>query len=412
MKIGEFAEKHGVSKATVRYYIQMGLLNPHSPGSQLVFTSKDDWDISRILKFKNMRLNLDQIRELLFQERTSNFIETGTLDECIAILRNKQSELKQEEQEIKDSIKAVQTEIEALEARKVRVPKVRSGVSFRAAAILACPICGKNLKMEEAVIENQFILQAKLRCSSGYQGRIENGIVLTGLTYQGGHDWPDLQRKIYHETGREYSIASVKCTDFILQHLKRLDLQQKVILESNINGFFFMYKFLGQLSHDCLYVFVDKYPEVLMEYKKYLESLYDDLDALYIADAEGNYPLKEHSIDIWAGMFDEDEFSFYHPACQLHFIKKYLSPAVKIIGSHHSLPWNSQTRKNYFVKYPESEKNLFNMQAMQKDYEAEGFVLIPQLMGTAYQTLKHHSFECHVDGEPIELYGYTAVRKK
>ena len=51
MKIGEFAKKYGVTKNTVRYYIEHGLLVPES-GLQYQFGKQEEEDMELILKMK------------------------------------------------------------------------------------------------------------------------------------------------------------------------------------------------------------------------------------------------------------------------------------------------------------------------------------------------------------------------
>ena len=77
MKIGEFARKYGIPKDTIRYYIRLGLLLPHIVGSQLDFSPTDGQDLLHILQFKQMRMNLADIRSLLYLRRMSNVIEPG-----------------------------------------------------------------------------------------------------------------------------------------------------------------------------------------------------------------------------------------------------------------------------------------------------------------------------------------------
>ena len=67
-RIGEIADELGVTTRTVRYYEEIGLLQPsgHSPGGSRRYT---DEDLARLLRIRELQaimgFNLDEIREIL-----------------------------------------------------------------------------------------------------------------------------------------------------------------------------------------------------------------------------------------------------------------------------------------------------------------------------------------------------------
>lgn len=62
MKIGEFARVCNVTKDTVRYYVNIGLLIPKMQGSQMSFEEREYADFNYIQKLKGMRFNIKEIR--------------------------------------------------------------------------------------------------------------------------------------------------------------------------------------------------------------------------------------------------------------------------------------------------------------------------------------------------------------
>ena len=65
-----------------------------------------------------------------------------------------------------------------------------------------------------------------------------------------------------------------KCSDAIIERIDRGDWNGKVIMEANVNGFFFTYNNIHQLPRNCTYIIVDKYYEVLAMYKELFERLF------------------------------------------------------------------------------------------------------------------------------------------
>ena len=89
MKIGEFARVCNVTKDTVRYYVNIGLLIPKMQGSQMSFEEREYADFNYIQKLKGMRFNIKEIRAFLYLRRMSNMIEPATIDECVKLLEDK-----------------------------------------------------------------------------------------------------------------------------------------------------------------------------------------------------------------------------------------------------------------------------------------------------------------------------------
>lgn len=410
LKIGDFADLYQVSKDTVRYYVKMGLLRPQVVGTQMHFGEKDKLDMGTILRLKNMQLSITEIRSLLYLKRMSNFIEPATLNRCIELLENKAKELRQQRENLDASLELLQQEIRQLEERKKVAHTAASGVPLEAIALLRCPHCGKSFTIEGGEISRSFLMKGQLRCDCGCQMEIRNGILLTGNLYTGNHDTPDLERKLYHETGLQFSICAPRCPEFMLQELNKRDLHGKVIFEGNINGYFFIYNFLDNLPQDCLYIIADKYPEVLADYKSLMETLALDLKVLYIADAGEHLPLARESLDLVVALFGELEYSFYHKQCQLQNLKEQLKPGAELIGAYQSLPWGSQSRKNLMRKYPEGSSRMCSMKALEEEYRQNGYSLKTKLLGTVLETTKHHMYTEHVDGEPLEMYGYVGKK--
>ena len=105
--------------------------------------------------------------------------------------------------------------------------------------LLRCPVCGGTFRIKDADIQENALQQGKLECGCGYQAIISNGIIITPERYTGAFDTPDMERKLYHETGAEYNSCALKCPEFMLNQLSKENMHNKVCLEANINGFFF-----------------------------------------------------------------------------------------------------------------------------------------------------------------------------
>ena len=70
LTIGELAQHSGVTRRTIRYYVEIGLLPPPSgPGKAAVYGEEHLERLESIKKLQSMRLSLEEIREELAGRR-------------------------------------------------------------------------------------------------------------------------------------------------------------------------------------------------------------------------------------------------------------------------------------------------------------------------------------------------------
>ena len=65
MKIGQLAKLCGVSVATVRYYVSMGMLIPNDSSAQYDFSEREVEDLNLILKMRKHQFKLKEIQQYL-----------------------------------------------------------------------------------------------------------------------------------------------------------------------------------------------------------------------------------------------------------------------------------------------------------------------------------------------------------
>lgn len=415
MKIGELAQLCGVPQATIRYYVRSGMLVPNDSGAQYDFSQREYRNLQLILKMKQQHFSLKEIQDYLVLTRHSNFIEPDTIESCRNMLMNKREEICSQIQQLQQSVQDIDQEILALNSRVI--PRQhKTGLPLSALDLLACPHCGSPLLVGGASIQGNFLSSGTLHCSKeencpGFQAVIEDGIVKTGNLYTAPYDKPDLTRGLYRDMIPAFSSAMQKCYDFIHDSLQTRDLHGKVILESNINGYFFLYQHLQLLPEGCVYVVTDKYPEMLEMYKSLIEQMDVKRDILYIADASEHLPLRQSCVDLHITCFGENEYQLYHQHSFLDDAKGFLKSEAEIFGALFSYDKGARSRQNLRKKYPESSQRCFQSDYLRQDYAAAGFSMALTEAGEALDSgTKQYSFDCHVKGEPLRIVRFTARR--
>ena len=410
MKIGELAEKYNITRDAIRYYVNHGLLSL-SKGPQYNFTQKDIEDLQLILKMKRQQFSLQEISDVLTLHRIGNMIEPEIITAYKNILERKHSELQEQARQLQLAMDSISRDIKELSTKAVDSGiSLRLGVPLVALQLLHCPKCRGSFDLEEATLNSQYVFSGKLRCSCGYSMRIEDGIVHTGNLYQGLHDWPDLNRNLYSNISNQFVSAMQRCHDQVLGELVDMGLKDKVVLETHVNGYFFAYNHILSIPPECLYIVTDKFPEMLLMYKKLIEKLNQPVNFLFIADNTMNFPLKPGCVDLVVDFMSDVEHCLYSPTPYIKLLKPFLKPQAPVLGTvvgYHGL---NRSQVLLHKKYPESAELPMNLDRLPEEYRAAGYKLQWQQVCLIESAKKQiGNFECQVEGELMHLMLMKAV---
>ena len=412
MKIGELAKLTGVSKDSIRFYVENGLLFPDRQGPQMDFSDREQEDLFYIKRLRKARFSIKEIKFLQSLKHTSNMLEPDILEEYCDMLNQKQASLEEEIEELCEAKKLLmQEKINLQSTRNNAIHQL--GVPLRALKYIVCPNCGAQMEMENArIAKGGYILEGDMHCVCGHQISVEDGILMTGNRYTKNWDHPDYRHGgIVQNVGDNFYNCFRKCYDFIMSNIEGDFLEGKVVMEAQVNGYFFLYKHFNRLPTDCLYIIVDKFPETLRTYKKLLEQLNLPLEILFIADNSVNYPLRERCVDLLISFFGDNEYLLYHHGFFIQDAGRFMKNENLVLGATMSFRQKSKSRELMPMKYPESSPKTHNINELKKAYETQSYDFICQEVGTMTKTCNEYAYECHQDGEPLDMYYFKAERK-
>lgn len=107
MKIGEFAERTGISKDTIRYYEKIGLLHPEIINKHREYNNNDVILMETIIKLKQTGFSLLEIKMLFDWSKNTDHNKKLTQEEIQNVLQikeifqNKYAQMVQRENNIK-----------------------------------------------------------------------------------------------------------------------------------------------------------------------------------------------------------------------------------------------------------------------------------------------------------------------
>jgi len=77
MKIGDFAKKFNVKNDTVRYYIELGILNPQKINNQYRFDENNIETMKEIIELKKLKFTLTEIQKIFLSLKEFNSEESS-----------------------------------------------------------------------------------------------------------------------------------------------------------------------------------------------------------------------------------------------------------------------------------------------------------------------------------------------
>lgn len=110
-KISELAKEFGITTRSIRFYEDVGLLQPDREGAIRIYQRRDKTRLKLILRGKRLGFSLAEIRELFDLYDTNQ--SDGQLRQMIAMIDEKQHKLQRQ----LDDIKVVMEELNAAKSR-------------------------------------------------------------------------------------------------------------------------------------------------------------------------------------------------------------------------------------------------------------------------------------------------------
>ncbi len=408
MRIGTVAEKYQVSIATIRYYINLGLLVPLLKGKQYDFDQQSIEELELILQLKALYFSINDIQTIVTLKRISNFKDCRdreALFEHMLQHRNRLSEIHQQTQSILDNLNQELHKIEQHLPEFGLSKSTCSGIPFAFIPYLCCPKCGSSLKLENATMENQQIISGKFYCDCGYHMPIKNGILITPLKSSAPGDIADLERKYYNCLLPSLMTLFKKSYTWLSNQLETLSKGNKLIMETHINSYFFLFTNFEALSPDNLYILVDNHPEILQMYKEIIENMGLKLNILYLACNTLEYPLRKHCVDVYIDFYATNEYATFDKGWLYSLSKRYFNKNHDYLGTYFYFPQNSSSRGLLLQKYPLGDQENFNKQSFLSNIHKENLQSCSQIeIGSVGDSGGSMSF--HVPPERLSIYSF------
>jgi hypothetical protein len=266
--------------------------------------------------------------------------------------------------------------------------------------------------MKDVTIKKVYIHTGSLTCSCGYEAAIEEGIIITANLYETS---PYPSYFYDKETIKEINPKMINLfekSNFRFQKvLQNIDLKNKLIVETNVDAFVSLPKYIDVLEPSANYVFSGYSLAMLKKVRNRIERMNPKPRVLYILNSDLNLPLKPLSIDVFVDSFTITDFSLLNPEFPSHVLKNYLHNSSTIVGGYSYYDNSAKSLKNISALYPNSHEHILHPKYLEENLSVNGFQIM-QNENIGYCTDPGPYFDYHVRDEKFHMLMYLANTKQ
>jgi len=372
MKIGEFAEKYNLSRDTVRYYIDNGMIIPEKVHNRYHFDKTCEKSMDFILQFKKMKFTIEEIKHILTYMRMLPKTGKTETEYLLSIIQNKIEKVIKE----KEAYEYALTELEKVKSaynedlKDAKTLYNSYSIPIDVLSFLACPKCDKSLKLNNASIESNKIENGDLYCECGYEAKIENGMIVTEdadkEAFHKSNDEEIAYKSIVDENDSEYLSFLMAPSYWMEKRVKLEDLHNKNIILFRPIGHEIPYRIIEKVENANIFITDYQYLRI-KGLKKRMEKtdLKSTSNIVFMAYDYMNIPIKNNSFDF---AFDLSGMINYVSNNNISPIKNFYN-ILKNNGLFFSTFFLKENIENMFVKEVRYLDKLYTREFIDEQYK-------------------------------------------
>lgn len=335
MRIGEFADINNVSKDTIRHYMDLGLIMPEKNGGQYHFNERCQKYLDEVFNLKDMGFTLNEIKTIFMFKLLGNLTHYQEDEYYRTLFINKYENIIKDIDNLIAIRDKLQEKIEDLSQNECE-KKFILGIDISVINIFECLKCNGKLVVVDGIINDNQIIDGKLKCDCGEEYIIENGI----LKVDGYYNESEIKyennyiREYINLTDHNYLDNIYKGIEWLRDKVNFNDLKNKVILELGSGVGFALRNIFNELPDDSVYIAVDHN----MERHKFLKNMIERADCkkniVFICTDFSKIPIKDKSADVVLDFSGTSNYSFEHDEFLLDLVDNYVNDDAYLIGTY------------------------------------------------------------------------------
>lgn len=332
MRIGEFSKNTQTSIDTIRHYIALGLLVPTKEGKYFKFDEKCFEDLKKIIEMKNMDFSLQEIKNILLVSRFSKLTLGQERQHYRSFFRNKMKVLIEEKDKLEGKIDNLEETIEALDIEFKQEP-TQLGVDLSFLQNLYCPDCQKPLKLDQADIQENMIVQGQMSCTCDYGFDVKNGIIIDHQSAKHSEETDETYFiKYVDETNKHFLDNLYAAMEWSNRVIKFPVDNNQTVLELGVGHGIFLSHIYNDLPDNVTYVAVDYDYNKLRYIKKVFERSGIKKNIIFICSDFNRIPIKHYTADYVIDFFGMSNYSFRNDEFLHQTVERYYKEHCKMLG--------------------------------------------------------------------------------
>ena len=409
MKIGKFSELNKISKDTIRYYMEFGLIFPNKKGAHFDFDERCQESLDEIIELKNLGFSLSEIKDILAYLKIGKLtiVEKNELYKNIFI--NKQQNIIEKINHLTSIKDNLENYISNKISAEYAVVKKKYGVPISFLENLRCPNCKSNLILNNGAISDNQVTEGSLTCHCGKEIEILDGILKVPSKKEIENYDPyiapdDLIKNYVENTDSKYVENISKGLEWLYANIPFDKFSGKVIAEFGSGLGIFLRYFMDEIPDDSIYIAIDHDIERHIFLKSIVEEYGINKNIIFICSDFLELPIKENLIDVIIDYSGTTAYSFTNENFLLELIDNYLSNNCYLIGSFILF---KKFSINSFIK--QSLRKNFMLENIKNKIESLGYkTIIDTLSDEVERGGKYEDF--FVEGEIVFSYVSIAVK--
>jgi len=333
MKIGEFSEKFQITKETVRYYTDIGLLTPVKKSNYYDYNQSCEKEMLLIQELKTMDFSLHEIIQYFTVYRFSNENSDKLINYRRKVFSEKLKSLQHQKEKLENTIKTIKKN---LSTTLTKNQKQRNfGVPIQLLKLLNCPKCGNSLVMKSGNIEVNTITSGEFVCDCGFSTYLKEGI----LIFEGAfleefiEKKPELTEK---PISPEYAACASATTNWMIEKVQKQISEGKVIFDVRTMSGTFGNKLIDAcietIGSDFTYIAMDPDFQNLLDFKEKLTERKEIPTTIMLCGSYENIPFKKPFTDFSVSFLGFQALAIYDKSLPFSPITQALNSRGKWLG--------------------------------------------------------------------------------
>lgn len=411
MLIGKFAQKYNVKADTIRYYMDLGLLIPKKRNHYYHFGKTCEEDMEIITELKKYRFSLQEIHKFLSFKRVTLLSNKEDYTFVTQMLEEKKEELKGEIKNINLSIRDIDKKVQELNMMHTAAGE-KKGMPFEFLPMLYCPSCQISLDLRNASTRGQQIFMGELFCSCGYRAQIHEGIVITEhINKKSFNPYYIYDKEMLKIIQSSFISLSEKASLWVKEQLTSENLANKVVVETHIDTYVFLNKYVSELDESAYYIFSGSTMPMLKMLKMKIEKTDPGLKILYLLNSGLDLPIKYQTIDYVIDSYSFNEYGLFHRPLPMKTLHSYLKDKSKIIGASFYYQEGAKSLAQMKNLHPNSCPYNLRSFFIRENLEAGNFHIVKKVdIGSTTDPGSYIKY--HVPGETGYFFTYLASKQE